>query len=319
MAAACILPGIDTQRGVELLCQTRPMPDGVLRVAQLNAGSFLEPDWEERRHEIVSWIDHLRPDVVCLQEIWQSDGSANTAGSVAESLAEPMAWVFGGHPAKGFSSDPTFRFGSAVLSRFEIESHTLFDLGPADAADPIVRSIGWELLHAHTAGLDVFSTHLAPAPSHGVYRVAQVRAIDAHIRRIRGSADDLRGFGMPRTTMPSILCGDFNAEPDSDEIRWLCGLTSFEGDTTFHQDAWRVAGEGPGLTQDWRDNYIAAGLNVHRKRIDYVFVGDPFLREGNAGRVLSARLGFHEPRTGIAASDHRGLVVDIAWPTRPSD
>jgi endonuclease/exonuclease/phosphatase family metal-dependent hydrolase len=56
---------------------------------------------------------------------------------------------------------------------------------------------------------------------------------------------------------------------------------------------------------------------VHRKRIDYVFVGDPFQRRGGAGRVLAARLAFHEPLTGPLASDHAGLVVDIVWPDRP--
>ena len=47
-------------------------------------------------------------------------------------------------------------------------------------------------------------------------------------------------------------------------------------------------------------------------------LGDPFLRRGNAGRVLSAALAFHEPITGILASDHCGLVVDIVWPDRPT-
>lgn len=293
------------------------MSERPLRVVQLNAGSYLEPDWERRRDEIVSWLDHLEPDVVCLQEVWQSQSADNSAAWVAQNLAIPMAWVFGGFSAPALSRDPSFEFGSAILSRYPIDEHEVIDLGPDDADDPIVINIAWELLRARTASLDIFSTHLAPAPTHGAYRLSQVRRIDREIRRIRGSLDDLGGFGMRRQAMPAILCGDFNAEPDSDEIRWLSGLTSIGGDTTFMQDAWRVAGDGPGLTQDWRDNYIAAGLNIHRKRIDYVFVGDPFLREGDAGRVLSAALAFHEPRTGIVASDHRGLVVDIVWPNRP--
>ena len=45
------------------------MPDGRLRVVQLNAGSLLEPGWDDRRHEIVAWLERLEPDVVCLQEI----------------------------------------------------------------------------------------------------------------------------------------------------------------------------------------------------------------------------------------------------------
>ena len=117
--------------------------------------------------------------------------------------------------------------------------------------------------------------------------------------------------------MPAILCGDFNAEPNSDEIRFLTSLTALDGRTTYWQDAWRVAGDGPGWTQDWRGNPIGSGMNLPRKRIDYVFVGDPFWRAGDGGRVLSAALAFHEPLTGIVASDHAGLVVDVVWPQRP--
>jgi hypothetical protein len=51
--------------------------------------------------------------------------------------------------------------------------------------------VPWELLHVRTAGLDVFSTHLAPAPGHGLHRVRQVVAIDDHIRRIRGDQDTI--------------------------------------------------------------------------------------------------------------------------------
>ena len=58
-------------------------------------------------------------------------------------------------------------------------------------------------------------------------------------------------------------------------------------------------------------------MNVARKRIDYVFVGDSFGRRGRAGRILRTALAFHEPRTGLHASDHFGLCVDVVWPQRP--
>ena len=118
--------------------------------------------------------------------------------------------------------------------------------------------------------------------------------------------------------MPPILCGDFNAEPMSDEIRYLCGFTMLGGTTTSYQDAWTAAGGGgPGHTCDWRDNPYCAGLNVQRKRIDYVFVGDPFLRVGSAGRVMHTEVVADTPLTGVVASDHRGIMVDIVWPDRP--
>ncbi len=298
----------------------RPMTTGQLRVVQLNAGSLLEPGWDERRSEIVAWIEQLDPDVVCLQEIWEDSAHANTAGWLVDRLgAERWAWVFAGSPfGEEMWGDQSMRFGSAVLSRWAIDesAHHRLPVGPDPA--PIVRDVPWELLHVRTAGLDVFSTHLAAPPEDGRHRAAQVVAIDEVIRAARGDADVFVPLGPRRTGVPAILCGDFNAEPDSDEIRFLCGLTGLDGRWTYYQEAWRVAGEGPGHTQDWRGNPIATNMNIPRKRVDYVFVGDTFLRAGGAGRVLSAQLAFHRPLTGVVASDHAGVVVDIVWPERPA-
>lgn len=292
------------------------MRSGLLRVVQLNLGSLFEPGWAERRHEVVAWIDRLEPDIVCLQEAWENPSTPNTAGWVAEHAQGPWHHVFGGGCfAPELWPEPDLRFGSAVLSRWPIDDHALHLL-PTVGDVPQVQGTPWELLRVATAGLDVFSTHLAAAPSWGLDRAAQVLAIDDHVRAVRGDRDEVV-LGQRRAGMPPILCGDFNAEPDSDEIRFLCGFTALEGRTTFWQDAWRTVGDGPGFTQDWHVTRLARALNVHRKRIDYVFVGDPFLREGHAGRIETAALAFHEPLTGVHASDHVGLVVDITWPDRP--
>jgi endonuclease/exonuclease/phosphatase family metal-dependent hydrolase len=301
------------------------MVAGVLRVAQLNVGSLLEPGWTDRRLEIVAWLRQLEPDVVCLEEVWQDDRTANTAGWIAENAPDlGYQWSFGGAP---FSTelwpDPSLLFGSAVLSRWPIDESNYHRLPVASLEElptgerMVVEGVPWELLHVRTAGLDVFTCHLAPAPTHGLHRQRQVVAIDDIIRAARGDLDTLGPPGERRDAMPPILCGDLNAEPDSDEIRFLCSHTALDGRMTGYQDAWRAAGDGPGYTQDWRANAIADSMNVNRKRIDYVFVGDPFLRTGSAGRVLSASLAFHEPLTGVHASDHYGLSVDITWPQRP--
>ncbi|MGE4086330.1 MAG: endonuclease/exonuclease/phosphatase family protein [Vicinamibacterales bacterium] len=294
-----------------------------LRVAQLNAGSLFEPGWHERRAEIIAWLDELRADVVCLEEIWSDAHHPPTARWIAERTAIDYHLAFGGLAlAEGLWKEPTLRFGAAVLSRWPIELHQVWRLpvDPDDAPeDRFLHGFPNVLLHARTAGLDVFATHLTGAPHHGRHRCQQVLALDRLVRTVRGGRDGAVPFGQRQPHPPALLCGDFNAEPDSDEIRFLCGLTSLVETTTFWQDAWRVAGEGPGLTQDWRSHPLAARLNVHRKRIDYVFVGSPFLRMGDAGRVLRAEPAFHEPRTGVQASDHSGLVVDLAWPQRPPD
>jgi endonuclease/exonuclease/phosphatase family metal-dependent hydrolase len=296
------------------------MPDGQLRVAQLNAGSLLEPGWAERRVEIVAWLERLEPDVVCLEEIYEDPSTHNTAGWIVDQMpGARWHWYFGGAPfGPDLWPDPELRFGSAILSRWPIERSEHVRLPVAPGATGVLAAVPWELVHVRTAGLDVFACHLAAAPQDGLHRQAQVLEIDRRVREIRDDLDALpAGIGGTRPAMPAILCGDFNAEPESDEIRFLSSLTALDGRTTFWQDAWRVAGDGAGLTQDWRTNPIAAAMNIHRKRIDYVFVGDPFGRAGSAGRVLGAEVVFDEPLTGVLASDHAGLVVDIRWPGRP--
>jgi endonuclease/exonuclease/phosphatase family metal-dependent hydrolase len=289
-----------------------------LRILQLNAGTLLEPDWEHRRHEVLAWFERLDPDVVCLQEIWEDGANPNTAGWLVD--ASPPGrwhWVFGGHHLpEELWPDRSMRFGPAILSRWPFQRHEARLLPGHEGPDPIRRA-PWAVLHGRTAGLDVFSVHLAAAPQWGDQRREQAVVLDAHVRDLCASTEEGSAVGGRRGGMPPIVAGDFNAEPDSDEIRFLCGLTVLEGRTTFYQDAFRVAGEGPGYTQDWRTDPIAADLNVHRKRIDYILVGDAFRREGSAGRVLSARVVLDEPLTGVVASDHFGVFAEVEWPGRP--
>jgi endonuclease/exonuclease/phosphatase family metal-dependent hydrolase len=296
------------------------MAEGTLRVVQLNMGSLLEPGWPDRRFEVVAWLERLQPDVVCLEEVYEDGSTPNTAGWIVDQMPEAgWHWCFGGAAFEASVwADRQLRFGSAILSRWPIDESEHVGLPVAPDAPAHVAGIPWELVYARTAGLDVFACHLTAAPQDGLHRQLQVRTIDDRIRAVRGDRDVLPGIGRTRDGMPPILCGDFNAEPDSDEIRFLSSLTAIDGRTTFYQDAWRVAGSGPGYTQDWRTNRIAGALNIHRKRIDYVFVGDPFLRTGGAGRVLAAEVVCHEPLTGVLASDHCGLAVDVLWPDRPA-
>ncbi len=295
----------------------------MLRILTLNVGSLFEANWSNRRHEIVAWIDRLAPDVICLQEIHESPTTSNTGAWIAENASAEWHHVFGGHELdERVAGTPGVVFGSSVLSLWPIDSHEAHRLPvyePALDVDPSPSFVPWELLHANTAGLDVFTTHLAAAPSHGLHRCAQVQAIDSIVRAVRGDRDQLT-FGSPRDFMPAVLCGDMNAEPDSDEMRFLRGVTDLGGATTFWQDAWQVAGSGGhGLTQDWRTHALAAKLNVHRKRIDYIYVGDPFIRTDDAGRVLHCQVVCDQPLTGLQASDHCGVVAEIVWPHRPVD
>jgi endonuclease/exonuclease/phosphatase family metal-dependent hydrolase len=81
----------------------------------------------------------------------------------------------------------------------------------------------FELVHVRTAGLDVYGTHLQPMPAQTAHRVPQVLFIDDAVGR---SCD-------PSASMPPIVCGDFNAEPMSDEIRFLTAKAVIDGHSTY--------------------------------------------------------------------------------------
>ena len=262
----------------------------MLRLMTLNIWHLSDP-WLERRHEIVAWLDLVNPDVVCLQEVIHSSDD-NQAAWLGEAAAQRY------HVAYGASFDfGEGMFGNAILSRWPIEEHHR-SLLPYDPERGDMQRV---LLHARSRGLDLFCTHLTHFHSAGNLREGEVAEI---VRLIEERAD-------PQATLPPILAGDFNAEPDSTEIRHLCGLSSLAGHSTYFQDAWRVAGEdGPGWTWDNHNPFAAAQHELDR-RLDYVFVG---WRKNGSGRVQSAEVVCDRSLTGTFASDHFGLAVEISQP-----
>jgi endonuclease/exonuclease/phosphatase family metal-dependent hydrolase len=251
----------------------------------------LSGPWRERRVEIAAWLTRLSPDVVCLQEVIENADGRNQARELADTVG-------GYHVAYGGSPMWERTFGNAVLSRWPIDDSTAAPLYHA----PKEGEVGRVAVHARTGGYDVFSTHLNWEFADGWIREVQVQELAAFV--------DARADGA--SPLPAIIGGDFNADPDSTEIRFLAGLASLGGRSVFFQDAWRLAGAaGPGWTWDNRNPFAAAEREPDR-RIDYIFSG--WRRDGpaGAGRVESARVVCNRALTGTYASDHFGVLAEIA-------
>jgi endonuclease/exonuclease/phosphatase family metal-dependent hydrolase len=108
---------------------------------------------------------------------------------------------------------------------------------------------------------------------------------------------------------PPIVVGDFNAEPDSDEIRFMRGLTGLGGPCVYFADAFAVAGDGtPGTTFSKRNPH-AAPLREPERRIDYVFVRGP--DDAQRGEPLDAKVCFDHAVSGTFPSDHFGVMATI--------
>jgi endonuclease/exonuclease/phosphatase family metal-dependent hydrolase len=248
-------------------------------------------DWPGRRAEIVRWIDRLSPDLVCLQEVIEAPDGKNQAHWIAEEAAADYAVAYAGEELWGGVG----LFGNAVLSRWPIDASHSTPLAGETVADDVRRCA----VHARTGGLDVFATHLNWKFDDGITRETQVQELVSFVEQ---HAD-------PGSRLPPIIGGDFNAEPDSTEIRFLTGSTSLGGRSVYYQDAWRVAGgRGPGFTWDNRNPY-AHTVREPDRRIDYVFVG---WRHDAKGRVESCRVVCDRVLTTTFASDHFGVSADIA-------
>ena len=269
----------------------------MLRVLTLNIWNVMG-DWRARRKDIIAWIDHLEPHVVCLQEVVESPDGKNQADWIAEHAAGEWHRAYAGRDVM----DGAATFGNAVLSRWPIEEQHDRDLtsNPPGRMDEVQRLI----LHARTNGYDIFSTHLVWRYDEGNIRETEVVEIDEFIREV---AD-------PNSALPPVLCGDFNAEPDSTEIRFLTGSTSLNGRSTYYQDAWRVAGgRGEGFTWDNR-NINAAVEREPDRRIDYIFSGWRKDGTSGAGRIAFACVACDRALTGAFASDHFGLFAEVETP-----
>ncbi len=242
----------------------------------------------------------LAPDVVLLQEVRQGDGLPNTAHALAERLggwavayacatAAP-AGTWG--PASGAGEE-----GLAIMARHPLDDVRHVELPEARAAERRMLLSARVTIAGSVAA--VHTTHLHWRLGDGVARERQVVALDAAARAYGGEV--------------RIVGGDFNAGPDTDELRFLTGQHTLDGQRAVWQDAFATVRPGePGFT--WaRRNPQTAELAHHAldRRIDFILVSPE--RRGGVGRVEDARVVLDEPgATGVHASDHFGVVADVA-------
>lgn len=256
-------------------------------------------DWTARQPTIDAVVAAAGADVVALQEAYTGDGHDQPArlGTVAglthrawSANRESQRW----RDRLGDDAGDV-ECGVALLSRWPIVDVVEHPLPAGDwPADG--RTVLGAIVDHPRGPLPVVVTHLDPHPARSRLRVEQ-------LRRVARLACELVERCGPDTLAP-VVCGDMNAEPESDEIRRFGGgLTEPFVDDVAFQDAWRVAGPDgdPGWT--WRrDNpHVAAGNP--NARIDYVFVG-------MSGRVGAVGL-VGVDAVGVTPSDHAGVLADL--------
>jgi endonuclease/exonuclease/phosphatase family metal-dependent hydrolase len=279
-----------------------PIPGGV-RVATLNIWGR-RGAWEERRRVLVEGFRELGPDLVAFQEAVVNDGydqvtdilgpgyhvahqrerEAHRRDSTEDGQGVSIAsrWPFG--EVREVNLDVTPRTGDFAHTTLLAEVLAPEPIGPLLFVNHLPS---WQLTFEHERELQT---------------VAAARATERLLRR---------------RSMHVVLAGDLDATPDSAGVRFWRGLQSLDGTSVCYRDAWGSTHPGePGHTFTPANPLVSAengdwALELGR-RIDYVFVR--CVEHGPTLEVVSCECVFDEPVDGVWASEHFGVVADLAVP-----
>jgi len=269
----------------------------VWRVATLNIWNRQGP-WAERLPLIREALRALDADVIALQEVLGFTGMP----SQAHEIAAGMGWNV--HHVPAWEVGGGLTFGNAILS-----PHPMSDLRTLPLPAPAgldSRTVAFARIECPHGPMPVFATHLTYQEYLCHVRCEQVRALVTHVAELA-----------PMDGPPPVLLGDFNADPDSDEMRFLRGLTALGGTAVFFSDCWAVTRpDEPGYTYDRRNTY-ALRSRERSHRIDYCYVRGP--GKHLAGEPLASSLFAETPTGEVWPSDHFGVVAEIFAAKRHHD
>jgi endonuclease/exonuclease/phosphatase family metal-dependent hydrolase len=268
-----------------------------LRAATLNLWGTHGP-WPDRRKAMTAGFDALAPDVVAMQEVIRRDGYDQAADLF------PAGYEMA-HQQKGLTGDGN---GIAIASRWPIAAVHEVDLH----LTPRTSDFPCTTLMAEIAapvGRLLFVNHfpnyqLAYAYEREIQTVAAVRAIEEIVKA---------------RPIHVVLAGDLDADPEAASIRFLAGRQSLDGISVCFRDAWESVHPGePGATYTpWNPLMQSPGWPF--RRIDYIFVRCTEASAGPTLRIEACEVIFDEPVDGDWASDHFGVMADLAeWAKGPA-
>lgn len=246
--------------------------------------------WQDRAPAILQVLRDLDADVICLQEVWGENGT-----SFAEQLAADLGYHHVYAPGATLND---VRMGNAILSRWPILDHQIIALYDQKNAEE-VRVAVHALIDGPRGKLPVFSTHLNWQQHHSHIRQRQVADLVQFIKQTKPCK------------FPPVICGDFNADPQSEEIRMMTGQTTCPVDNLVFHDAWHFGRDrGAGYTWDNLNPNVAQTFEPDR-RIDYVFVG--WAQPDGFGHVADCRIVGNAPVDGVWPSDHFALLAELRY------
>jgi endonuclease/exonuclease/phosphatase family metal-dependent hydrolase len=261
-----------------------------LRIVTWNVWGRYGDDWKQRQAGIEDELSAAAPDLVCLVEAWRQDDLTQPE-LVATRLGLPH------HHFAGDWQQEDWISGVGFASRWPMSD---------PVRQPLHDESGAGLGHAVHVLVDgargpiqLFIAMLDYPLDASTVRQAQARQLVRFVSEVS------------RRRYPTVVCGDFNAGPDSDEMRMLTGRSAAAVPGLVFYDAWELAGDGtPGHTWSNSNPLAAIGLYPDR-RFDYILSAWP--RPGGVGHPTHCSLLGLRPPHELQLSDHYGVLADLRY------
>jgi endonuclease/exonuclease/phosphatase family metal-dependent hydrolase len=250
--------------------------DVTFRLLTLNLWNISEP-LEPRYRALAAGLKKLRPEIVCLQEVYRDPKSGR---SQVELVAETcrLSHHVGENGLSILSSQPVVRSAIEPL--------------PQMPDDPPRQVLLAEFV-LEAQRLLVVNTHLAYQPKMIEGRRKQAQAILTAIRRHDPKPEDC----------PKVLCGDFNDVADSPAIRLI-----LNDEVGFRDAFYECHPRSRGYTYSPRNPYVERSW-TEDQRIDYIF-----LTRGLKAKACS--VVFDNTRGLHFVSDHFGVFCNVQFSGR---
>ncbi|NUM34321.1 MAG: endonuclease/exonuclease/phosphatase family protein [Candidatus Brocadiae bacterium] len=262
---------------------------GRLKVLTLNLHCYQEKDQDKKFSMIAQAIETLGIDIVCLQEVgepWKSgegDWNHNAAKIVNERLKKPY-FLYTDWSHLGFDQ---YKEGIAILSKFPmIKKESRYVSPKQDIHDIHARKVLMAQVFVPWAGLiNIFSAHLSWWEN--------------------GFADQwekLRNWAKQNQTpdvAATLLCGDFNARPDSPGYTLVLQSQEYE-------DQFLAVTKKDVFTRIFRRGEKDSGRYLaYDYRIDYIFMNKDGKLQGIAAKEIFTGNDYGK------VSDHTGYYVEF--------
>jgi endonuclease/exonuclease/phosphatase family metal-dependent hydrolase len=264
-----------------------------MRFMTMNLYSPTNPDWRERRQVLQAGFAELAPDIVAVQE-------ARWGGGV-----DPVADLLGdGYHAIAHPNTSTDGVGAFLASRYPLELVSFIDLRITERVTlPWAGAVIAAVKTPEEFG-DLLVVHYKPTWEIGMSLEREQQAVAC-----AGAIEEL----MVSRSAHLVVLGDFDDEPCSGSMRFWRGQQSLDGMSVGYRDVWEAAHPiEPGVTFSASNELVRRGEFPHEtgRRIDYILIRCD--RHGPTLAVDACFRVFDTPSDGVWASDHFGVVADLA-------